>query len=274
MVDATPANRALEALLASAPDTASAPAGTIALDERVEFYLRAVHGAGHDVTAAERALARERILGVMAAAIAETGTADGEEFSRSGLSPAASAMRMAATRVAAGGDGRLARILSAVRRVAGGDPASPRWTSFSLRGMCLVAAPLLLIVAGAVWRSMPVDPASSVTQESGPGIPAPAPSARATRSLAPPADADAEERLEREVAIAEARGGSHPDLADALVRLADFCQAQARHGAAAVHYERALAIRVAAFGPSHPAVEEVRARLSASHRALGRPQGR
>jgi len=160
--------------------------------------------------------------------------------------------------------------------MAGTSPAmTKRLESFSLRGMSLAAAPLLLlIVAGAVWRSMPVDPWSSVTEEPAPVISEPAPSARATRSLAPPADPGAEERLEQGVALAEARGPAHPDVADALVRLANFYQAQGRHGAAAVHLERALAIRVAAFGASHPAVEEVRARLSASRRALGRPQGR
>jgi hypothetical protein len=159
--------------------------------------------------------------------------------------------------------------------MAGTSPAmTKRLEFFSLRGMSLAAAPLLLlIVAGAVWRSMLVDPALPPASEEA-ATSVPPVSARATRSLAPPADPGAEERLEREVALAEARGASHPDLADALVGLADWYQAKGRHGAAAVHYERALAIREAAFGPSHPATGEARERLAASRRALGRPQGR
>jgi hypothetical protein len=307
MVDAA-ADRALEALLASAADTAPAPARRVTLDERVELYLRAVHGAKHEVTAGERALARRHILAAMAAAIAETGTAGGE------LPASGSSRTMAATGTAVGhmAAGRsapvwLARILNAVRRTTRVDyarvsqPSCPRlsrastsahapgetWMAgtspamttkrlefFPLRGVSLAAAPLLLlIVAGALWHHIPLDPAAPPAPEQA-GTSAPPPSARATRSLSPSADPGAEEQLKRQVALAEARSAGHPDVADALVRLADFYRAQGRHGAAAVHYERALAIREAALGPTHPATGEARERLAASQRVLGRPPAR
>jgi Uncharacterized protein conserved in bacteria (DUF2125) len=95
-------DRALAALMAAEseePMSAAAENAPPKLAERVEMYLRAIHGGGRPFTVEESAAARERILDAMAANLLDEGTPDPEQVA--GLS-AVAAVRPTAQRETAG----------------------------------------------------------------------------------------------------------------------------------------------------------------------------
>jgi tetratricopeptide (TPR) repeat protein len=232
------------------------------LDERIDMFLRAVHGPEAEFTAEERSAARERILAAMAVDLAETtmGAAPG----RNAAAPEAPGLAAeVAGRAAAGWSEIRSKLVQGFLQL-----VSPAGEVFAMRAVRMAAVPLLaLLVVGSIWTGTWI--ADEHPSDRGNQVPGSSPAANAptTRGLEAPAERD----FKREIAAAEAaRGPLHPDVANRLVDLADFYRAQRRYQEAENLYNRALTIQQRALGPRHPDVMRTITALADVYRAEGR----
>jgi tetratricopeptide (TPR) repeat protein len=175
---------------------------------------------------------------------------------------------------------------------------------FAMRSVRMAAVPVFaLMLLVAVWTETSVDfgteeaaPENATpglaTNEAPPAVPslptseAPAASQPTTRSLAPTQPSAAgqplnlrsasrssasEAALKRDISAAETRlGPNHPDVAKAVIDLANLYQSEGRYREAEALYNQALAIRQGAFGPRHPEVAQTLNDLALLYRAQGR----
>src|SRR5262249_7081601 len=114
------------------------------LDQRVDMFLRAMHGSGAVITAEMRAAARERILQAMAADIVEKTT-----IPEPAVASATVPLRRTAARVESGMAESRGNLVRGVWQY-----LMPAADGFVMRGARLAAVPLVaLLVAGTVWKT-------------------------------------------------------------------------------------------------------------------------
>lgn len=262
-----------------APPTAdrqTAPLPTLA--QRIDMFVRAVHGADCTVTAEMRAAARERVLAAMAADLAE------QTMNREPPALPADSATLATPLIAgqsaaaptAPGEG-LSRFSAALARGVA-QVLSAAGEAFAMRNIRLAAVPLIaLFVIGTVWTSNMINDENPVTDRSVVNPPNSETFAGNTprkRSLEPtPVDSVREQDLKRAIAAAQAAlGPTHPSVARRLVDLAALYRADGRYREAEELCTRALEIQQQTLGPKDPDLVRTLTELAMVYRAEGRPQ--
>jgi hypothetical protein len=270
----TNSNQTLMALLAPeaeesiAADNAVAPSddhGTPqlpTLDQRTDMFLSAVYGPNHPVTAEMRSAARNRLIGAMAADLAD-------EI----IGPASAPVKTTARR---------SHDIAAQRRPAITAGLSQLWGSllqycqkllqpaeaFSVRGLRIAAVPLVaLLVVSSVWTTNWINQRDGLEPNGGSSGTSPTTHDRGLQ----PVDSQAELNLRRDIAAAEvALGPTNPVLARKLVDLAILLHADGRYTEAEALCTRALSIEQRALGPKDPETVRTVRELARIYRAQGR----
>jgi hypothetical protein len=270
----TNSNQTLMALLAPvaeesiAVDNAAAPPdghGTLqlpTLDQRTDMFLSAVYGPNHPVTPEMRLAARDRLIGAMAADIAD-------EI----IGPASAPVKTTAVR---------SHNIAAQRRPAITAGLSQLWGSllqhcqkllqpaetFSMRGLRIAAVPLVaLLVVSSVWTTNWINQRDYLEPNGGPSGTSPMPRDRGLQ----PVDSQAELNLRRDIAATEtALGPTNPIFARKLVDLAILLHADGRYTEAEALCKRALSIEQRALGPKDIETLRTIKELARIYRAQGR----
>ena len=261
-------NQTLMALLAlEADDPVASDSALPTLDQRVDMLLRAVYGPDHPVTAEMRAVARERLLGAMAADLADEG-ADPAPASLDSAALRAHGDASVGQPVPSLGAG-LSRLWSSLSQL--GQGLSSPAEVFTMRGLRMAAVPLVaLLIAGSVWTTAWINQGGDTpANQSGPSDTSPNPR---NRGLNPqPDNLRSEQELRRDIAAAEAASGrDSPALAPKLVDLASLLYAQGRYAEAEAACSRALTIAQRALGPRDPETVRTTKQLAMIYRAQGR----
>jgi tetratricopeptide (TPR) repeat protein len=239
------------------------------LDQRTDMFLRAVHGPGHPIRAELRAAARERLLGAMAADLAD-------ESADPALAPVDSAEFRAPSDASAGPrapsfTGGLSRLWGSLLQY-GQEGLSAASEVFTLRGLRMAAVPLVaLLIAGSVWTTAWINQEdySPANQSAGPSETSPISRSRGLNSQ--PNNSQTEQDLRRDIAAAEATfGPNHPALVPKLVDLAGLLYSEGQYADAAALCSRALTIAQRALGPRDPEMVRTVKQLAMIYRAQGR----
>jgi hypothetical protein len=272
---------ALEADEFIAADNAAAPSdgdGTPrlpTLDQRTDMFLRAVYGASHAVTAETRSAVRERLIGAMAADLADEN-----------IGPASAPVDPTDLRLRA--DDSAAQPMPSVSL-----GLSQLWGSllqhcknllpppeaFAMGGLRMAAVPLVaLLIVGSVWTTGWINEGGyrPANQNFGPssGANETSPTSRSRGLVQTQSDnSQAEQNLRRDIATTEAAlGPVHPVLAGKLVDLAIVLHSEGRYAEAEELCTRALTIDRRTLGPRDPETVRTIKVLAMIYRAQGRSQ--
>jgi tetratricopeptide (TPR) repeat protein len=243
------------------------------LDQRTDMFLRAVYGPSHPVTAETRLAVRKRLIGAMAADLADEN-----------IGPASAPVDPTDLRLRA--DDSAAQPMPSVSL-----GLSQLWSSllqycqkllpppeaFALGGLRMAAVPLVaLLIVGSVWTTGWIDEGSywPANQNFGPssGPNQTSPISRSRGLLEAQSDnSQAEQNLRRDIAATEAAlGPAHPVLAGKLVDLASLLRAEGRYAEAEALCTRALTIDRRTLGPRDPETVRTIKELAMIYRAQGR----
>jgi hypothetical protein len=250
------------------PDYADKTPPLPTLDQRTDMFLRAVHGPGDSVKTELRAAARERLLGAMAADLADEGADPA-------LTPVDSAdLRVhddaSAGRLVPSSTVGLSRLWGSLLRYGPGLTAPSE--VFTVRGLRMAAVPLVaLLIAGSVWTTAWINQGdySPANQTVGPSETSPISRSRGLNNQ--PKNSQTEQDLRRDIAATEATfGPDHPTLAPKLVDLAGLLYSEGQYAEAAALCSRSLTIAQRALGPRDPETVRTVKQLAMIYRAQGR----
>jgi tetratricopeptide (TPR) repeat protein len=238
------------------------------LDQRTDMFLRAVHGPGHPIKTELRAAARERLLGAMAADLADEGaepalaSVDSAEFH---VQSDASAGQLVPSFTVG-----LSRLWGSLLQYGQGLSASSE--VFTLRGLRMAAVPLVaLLIAGSVWTTAWINQEgySPANQNVGPSETSPIGRSRGLNNQ--PNNSQTEQDLRRDIAATEATfGRDHPALAPKLVDLAGLLYSEGQYAEAEALCSRALTISQRVLGPRDSETVRTVKQLAMIYRAQGR----
>jgi len=230
-----------------------------AFDERVDMYLRAVHGADAPITAEMRAAARERLLAAMAEDIADQTIGPTAPMHADPIIPVTrSVAAQPAAPVSESLSQLVAILVHSLQQL-----LSAAVDAFTLPNLRIAAVPLVaLFVVATVWTGNLIEDGGNVTDDNL-GI---------TRSLEPePVDTVPEQNLKREIeADRKALGPAHLTLARKLVDLASLYRADGRYQDAEALCARALKIQQKALKPGDADLVRTLRELATVYRAQGR----
>jgi tetratricopeptide (TPR) repeat protein len=271
---------ALEADESIATDDAAAPSdgdGTPrlpTLDQRTDMFLRAVYGPNCPVSAETRSAVRDRLIGAMAADLADENTgpafAAGEQIDlRSHGHDSAAQTRPS---INLGLSPLWDSLLQHCKRLL------PPPEAFTMRRLRIAAVPLVaLLIVGSVWTTGWINEGSSPpNQNFGPssGPNETSPIGRSRGLLKTQSDnSQAEDNLRRDIAATEAAlGPANPVLAGKLVDLASLLYSEGRYADAEALCTRALKIEQQTLRPRDPETGRTIRELAMIYRAQGRSQ--
>ena len=232
------------------------------LDQRTDMYLYAVHGPDQPVTPEMRLAARDRLIGAMAADLADEiiGPASAPVKTATLQSHSIAAQRGPATTV--GLSQLWGSLLQHCQRLL------PPAEAFSVRGLRIAAVPLVaLLVVGSVWTTGWIGQ-RDYSEPNGGQI---GTSLMIRDRGLQPVDSPAELNLRRDIAATEAAlGPTNPIFARKLVDLAILLRLDDRYQEAEALCTRALTIEQRVLGPKD--IETVRTvkELARIYRAQGR----
>jgi hypothetical protein len=243
------------------------------LDQRTDMFLRAVYGPHHPITPEMRSAARDRLIGAMAADLADKIMGPPPAPVRTS---AAQLHGMAAQRTPAMTAG-LSQLWASLRQHC--QTLLPPAEAFTMRGLRMAAVPLVaLLVVSSVWTTSRINQRDYSTAdqnfESNKPPSATAPMSRA-RGLSPqqPVNPQTELNARRDIAATEAAlGPTNPVLARKLVDLATLLHADGRYAEAEALCTRALTIDQEALGPKDHETVRTITELAKIYRAQGRTE--
>lgn len=273
-------DQTLKALLALEADDSIAPDSTVkpsdmdqalplpTLDQRSDMFLRAVYGLDRPITPEMRAAARDRLIGAMAADLADDGPAAGSgpvELPERPLQSDSNVAQFIPSPIAG-----LSQLWASFLKY--GKSLTAPSELFTVRGLRMAAVPLVaLLIAGTVWTTAWINQEgySPADENTSPGEASP--TAR-SRGLNTQADkSQAEQNLRRDIAAAEATfGPDHSVLVPKLVDLASLLYSEGRYAQAETLCTRALAIAQRTLGPRDPETVRAVKELAMIYRAQGR----
>jgi tetratricopeptide (TPR) repeat protein len=242
------------------------------LDQRVDAYVQAVYGLERVNDEALRALARQRILEVMARDLADGPSSP--EFSTRIEQASGLRQSLGNSVPAAASSGFIGSIIAPLRRLQSSVVSLLGPDSFSMRGNRLAmgsVAALLIIGSVSVLTVMPGRFAPNELPGAGiPAAPAPSGGVVPTRSI-PEADVSAEADLRRQILNLEMKvGPSHTDVVPPLISLAKLLRSQNRYREAEALYRRALEIQEHTPDAPKPVYAQTLRELAELYRAQGR----
>ena len=240
------------------------------LDQRVEMFLKAMHGADSVLTPDMRAKARDHLLTSMATGLAEETIPSAEPRNLTGTTTQRSVSVVAP----------MLNVLSQAWLILTdklGALASSAANVFTGPRLRLVAAPLvaLFVVSSALtigWLNYGDHPEENPVAN-GPSS-SNATRTERSRSLRPPvqsSDTVAEQNLKRQIASDEAAlGSSHPTVARNVVDLAGLYRLDGRYKEAEALCNRALTIQQSTLGPKDPDTVRTLRELAVIYQSQGR----